>query len=113
MYLNRLGKDQGGEDCSGWEKDPESFSKVVAEHYIRTVLKLPLKAKSIKPYYPNKRAMEVWFPGFPKDIVIGVSFVKLPDYVIAARIKNIPAGPRRCYAYRCQGGQLSLQERKC
>lgn len=113
MYLNRLGKDQGGDDCSGWEQDPESFSKVVAEHYIRTVMGLALKAKSIKPYYPNKSAMEVWFSSFPKDIVIGVSFVKLPHYVIAARIKNIPAGPARCYTYQCQGDKLSLTDRKC
>jgi hypothetical protein len=113
MYVTSLGQNQGIADCSGWEKDPESFSKVVAEHYIRTVMKLNLKAKSIKPYYPNKRAMEVWFSSFPKDIVIGVSFVKLPDYVIAARIKNTPAGPKRCYTYQCQAGQLSLTERKC
>ena len=112
MYVTGLGQGKNGTDCSGWEKDPESFSKVVAEHYIRTVLKLPLKAKRIVPYVASRRIMEVWFRWFPKDIIIGVSFVKLPYYVIAARIKNIPAGPARCYTYQCPRGKLSIQECK-
>jgi hypothetical protein len=41
MYERTLeGLAQGGrmDDCSGWERDPQSFSKVIAEHYVRTEL---------------------------------------------------------------------------
>jgi hypothetical protein len=38
MYmLTNLGEPQSKGDCSRWETDPQSFSKVVAEHYVRGV----------------------------------------------------------------------------
>ena len=56
MYmLANLGEPQSKEDCSGWERDPESFSKRVAEHYARTVLGKTLHAKRIFPYWPSSK----------------------------------------------------------
>jgi hypothetical protein len=51
MYrLTNLGEPQSKGDCSGWQRDPESFSKRVAEHYVRTVLGQTLSAKRIFPH---------------------------------------------------------------
>lgn len=113
MYMSTtLGEPQAKASCSGWESDPESFSKRVAEHYVRTVLGQSLSAKRIVPYYPsgNKRFMEVQFsPG----LAVGVSFVKIPDYVIALRLRAQPPGPPRYYTYACTPkGDLVLSERR-
>ena len=112
MYmLANLGEPQSKEDCSGWERDPESFSKRVAEHYARTVLGKTLHAKRIFPYWPSsKKAMEVLFSD---DLSVGVSFVKLPYYVIALRLRAQPPGPARYYTYSCTPqGDLRIAERQ-
>lgn len=111
MYMQtNLGQAPISGSCSGWESDPESFSKRVAEHYVRTVLGQPLHAKRIVPYWPNsKKAMEVTFSD---DLAVGVSFVKIPDYVIALRLRAQPPGPPRYYVYSCTpDGNLVLSER--
>ena len=117
MYLpTSPGQALGGADCSRWETDPQSFSKVVAEHYLRTVpgsrtvLGLSLKAKRIAPHGSSRWIWVVWFPN---DIVVYVSFEKVPDFVAAARWYPKPAGPSRFYTYSCTpAGQLVLSERK-
>ncbi|HJU04922.1 MAG TPA: hypothetical protein VJ692_07180 [Nitrospiraceae bacterium] len=111
MYmLTNIGEPQSKGTCSGWESDPESFSKRVAEHYVRTVLGLPLSAKRIFPYWPaSKKGMEV---AFSDNLAVGVSFVKVPDYVIALRLRAQPPGPARYYTYSCTPeGNLVLNER--
>ena len=113
MYaLIGLGEPQPTVSCRGWEKDPESFSKRVAEHYARTVLGKSMSARRIVPYYPSgdKRFMEVQFA---PDLAVGVSFVKIPDYVIALRLRAQPPGPARYYTYSCTpDGNLILSEQK-
>jgi hypothetical protein len=89
--LGRFGRG----DCSGWERDLQSFSKVVAEHYLRTEMGLSLRAKSIW-CRPDGKGCEVYFPG---DVTVGVSFVGVPGYVIARQFG--PAKPRREYNYDC------------
>jgi hypothetical protein len=111
MYmLENLAEPQSKGDCSGWERDVESFSKRVAEHYVRTVLGKTLSAKRIFPYWPSsKKAMEV---RFSDDLSVGVSFVKLPHYVIALRLRAQPPGPPRYYTYSCTPqGDLVLTQR--
>ncbi len=111
MYvLTNLGQATISGDCSGWERDPESFSKRVAEHYVRTVLGQSLRAQRIIPYWPtSKKGMEVIFSD---DLAVGVSFMKIPDYVIALRLRAHPPGPPRYYTYICTSeGNLVLQER--
>lgn len=111
MYiLTTLGEPQPNVSCSGWESDPESFSKRVAEHYVKTVLGQSLSAKRIVPYWlKSKNGMEVIFSD---DLAVGVSFVKIPDYVIALRLRANPPGPPRYYTYVCTSdGNLVLTER--
>lgn len=81
--------------CSGWESDPQSFSKVIAEHHVRTVLGRDLRGN---PTWcnPAGKMCQVDFPG---GISVMVSLVKVPDHVIAReRGKD---KPRREYTYQC------------
>jgi hypothetical protein len=112
MYvLTGLGQAQDRGDCSGWEKDPQSFAKRVAEHYARTALGRTLHAQRIRRFGGDHRTLwEVWFPD---NIVVGVSFSKLPEFVGASRIFTDPMGPIRHYDYSCTAkGDLVLTERK-
>jgi hypothetical protein len=90
--------------------DPESFSKVVADHYVRTE-------------YPSLfgRVKKIWVSGDKKitqvyystGIAVSVSFVELPNYVIARRWSH-PTGPRCEYDFECRpSGELVLRKRSC
>ena len=105
MYmLTNLGEPQSTGDCSGWERDKDSFSKRVAEHYARTVLGQALSAKSIRQGSPVR-----WEVRLSDTIVIAVVFAK--GFVGAARMH--PWGPIRHYNYSCtEKGELVLTERK-
>jgi hypothetical protein len=110
MYtLTGLGQPQARGDCSGWEKDRESFSKRVAEHYVRTVLRLGLSAKRISRYYPlSDEVMEV---AFTDQLSVAVSFRGIPNWVLALRLGHQPVGPPRWYRYSCTAqGNLELTE---
>ena len=48
MYITDLGEGPNGSACAGWERDRDSFSKRVAEHYMRTVFGQSLTARSIR-----------------------------------------------------------------
>lgn len=105
MYMRNLAEPQNAGDCSGWERDPQSFSKRVADHYLRTVLGLSLTARSIRPPQPGSVRWEVLYPN---DIVIAVIFAK--GFVATARIH--PSGPIRHYNYTCTPkGDLVLSNR--
>lgn len=107
MYmLTNLGEPQSSGDCSGWERDSQSFSKRVAEHYMRTVLGQPLNARSIRQGSAIR-----WEVRFSDSIVVAVVFAK--GFVAAARIFTSPIGPIRHYNYSCtEKGDLVLTERK-
>jgi len=118
MYmLTNLGEPQSKGDCSRWETDPESFSKVVAEHYVRTVPGVrsvlglsPTVTRSTAPF-PMSPWMQV--VTFSNGFVVYVSFQKIPNFVAAALWYPKPGGPTRFYTYSCTpGGQLVLSERK-
>ena len=110
MYMPiSLGQPQGGADCSGWERDPQSFSKVVAEHHIRTELGRPLSP--IRG--PYKVTATTWGVSFPGDVVVYVTLARVPDFVVAARWYPEPAGQSRFYTYSCTGeGKPVFSERK-
>jgi hypothetical protein len=111
MYvLAGLGQPQSQGDCSGWEKDPQSFSKRIAERWVSTVLTLPLAAKRASPIFPgNPKYMEVTFSD---DVAFGVSLENVPGYVFAFRLRKYPKA-RRFYTYSCTPqGQLVLTERQ-
>jgi hypothetical protein len=105
MYMTNLAEALNAGDCSGWERDPQSFSKRVADHYLRTVMGLSLTARSIRSPRPGSVRWEVLYPN---DIVIAVIFGK--GFVAAARIH--PWGPIRHYNYTCTPqGDLILSDR--
>ena len=96
MYITDLGEGQNGSACSGWERDRDSFSKRVAEHYIRTVFGQSLTARSIRQASPVR--WEVQFSD---------------NFVAASRLYANPTGPIRHYNYSCTtAGDLVLSERK-
>jgi hypothetical protein len=106
MYITDLGEGQNGSACSGWERDRDSFSKRVAEHYMRTVFGQSLSARSIQQASPVR-----WEVQFSNTIVVAVVFAQ--GFVAAARIYTDPMGPIRHYNYSCtQQGDLVLTERK-
>ena len=99
-----LGEGQSAGACSGWESDKESFSKRVAELYMRTVLGQPLRAKSIR-----QGSQARWEVRFSDRIVIAVVFGQ--GFVAAARM-GTPLGPVRHYNYFCTAtGDLVLTDR--
>ena len=107
MYmLTNLGEGHTAADCSGWERDPQSFAIRVARHYVLTVLGQVLSAKTVRPPQQGSVRWEVWFPN---NIVVAVIFAK--GFVAAAQIH--PWGPIRHYNYSCTAsGDLVLTDRK-
>ncbi len=97
-------------DCSGWMSDPESFSKVVADHYLRT--EYPSLFGQVKKIWVSgdKKITQVYYS---TSVAVSVSFVKLPNYVIARRWSH-PTGPRCEYDFYCRpSGELVLRKRSC
>jgi hypothetical protein len=93
-----------------WMSDVESFGKVVADYYVRTE-------------YPSLfgRVKEIWCSGDQKmcevkystGIKVLVSFVRLPDHVIARRGED-PTGPRCEYDFDCRSSaERVLRKRSC
>lgn len=97
-------------NCSGWMSDPESFSKVVADHYVRTEYS-SLSGRAEKIWCrEDKKICQV---DYSTGIQVVVSFVRLPDYVIARRWAH-PTGPRCEYDFDCRpSGELVLRKRRC
>ena len=112
MYaLIGLGEPQPTVACRGWEKDPESFSKRVAEHYARTVLGKSMSARRscriIRPEIEIYGGAICTRPGSRRQLR------EDPDYVIALRLRAQPSGPARYYTYSCTpDGNLILSEQK-
>ena len=103
-----LGQGRPTVNCSGWEKDPQSFGKVIAEHYAATELGVTARGN---PYWcsGDGKRCEVSFPG---DITVIVSLVRVPDYVIAIQGYKKYGGPRREYTYSCKpNGQVVFKRR--
>ena len=84
-------------DCSGWESDLESFSKAVADHYVRT---------EIDPTLVGPVSRITCDPGirctvdYSNGLSVMVSLTQIPDYVIVRRMFH-PTGPRCEYDYAC------------
>ena len=95
-------------DCSGWERDPQSFSSVVAKRLIRQELGKELTVQRISP----TSSPTAWRVEFPDNIVVLVTLSSVPDFVAAAQLEPKPAKQTRFYTYSCTpDGQLLLKER--
>jgi hypothetical protein len=97
-------------NCFGWMSDPESFSKVVADHYLRTEYPSLFGQAEKISCTGNKKNCLVHYP---TGVQVVVSFARLPDYVIARRWAH-PTGPRCEYDFDCRpSGELVLRKRSC
>jgi hypothetical protein len=106
MYITDLGEGPNGSACAGWERDRDSFSKRVAEHYMRTVFGQSLTAKTIRQASPVR-----WEVQFSNNTVVAVVFAT--NFVAASRLFPTPNGPIRHYNYSCTpAGDLVLSERQ-
>jgi hypothetical protein len=98
-------------DCSGWERDPQSFAKVLADHYLRTELGVqPALVKNI------------WCDPGPTGCIVAyedgrevrVTLKYQPGYVIARGTRPLPLTQRCVYAYDCtDSGELVFTKRSC
>jgi hypothetical protein len=103
MYLpTTLGQPQGQGNCSGWERNPEYFSKVIAEHHLLTEFGRYIRATR-QPYRVTAATTwrTTWRVNFPNKVAVWVSLAKVPDIVAAVRRYPDPAGPVRYYTYSC------------
>jgi hypothetical protein len=80
MYVpTSLGQPQAKGECSGWQRAPESFSRVVAKHHIRTEMGQPLNVQRRMRVSPT-----VWRIEFPQNMAVYVGLARVPDFVVAA-----------------------------
>ena len=90
------------------ERDPQSFSSVVAKRLIRQELGKELTVQRISP----TSSPTAWRVEFPDNIVVLVTLSSVPDFVAAAQLEPKPAKQTRFYTYSCTpDGQLVLKER--
>lgn len=108
------GTPQGGNkkgDCSGWERDPQSFCIQLANHYVRTQdHKQPAMAKSVS--CPSADQCTV---AYDDGIKISISLKDRPDHVSAMQIDRSGLLGSTCiYEYDCTpSGSLVFKERSC
>ena len=96
--------------CSGYERDPESFSIHVARHFVATEVNPALANQPVSVTCHNDHDCIVTFGS---DLVIDVTWVKSTRRVGAGR--NTRQGRQFCaYSYSCDAqGQLNLSLIKC
>jgi Domain of unknown function (DUF4157) len=95
-------------DCSGWENDPESFSKHVADHFVTTEVNPLISPSAESVDCINPRNCEVTYS---EDLKIAVRWNSAYKRVAA----DWDNGKKVClYDYSCDDqGQLILQVREC
>lgn len=105
-------------DCSGWQRDPQSISKVAAEHYVLTELGLlsRVRAGLVKSIKCDTSPLCCREAGgiaacdvkFTNELVISVTVY--PDKIECWR----PNSPLCLYDYTCPpSGELVLRKRQC
>jgi hypothetical protein len=93
-------------DCSGWERDPQSFTKTVAEFYVRTVLQTAGTATTVvcEPFQCTWTVTTL-----AGELSVRVHLALVPDCVAANRL---PQGPMTYFDYDCPpSGGLRLAPR--
>jgi hypothetical protein len=101
------GSGAGSGRCSGWESDPQSFSRVIAKHHVRTETGRSLEVKGVR-----RVSSTAWRVDFPGGVAVYVTLSRVPDLVAAARWYPKPAGQTRYYGYSCApDGQVTFRER--
>jgi hypothetical protein len=101
-------------DCSGWQRDQESISKVAAEHYLRTELGLggAVQAVECDPG-PVPYACHVTFShGVIVTVIVQADHISVN---VSPTGRRIPAYTPFCtYSYKCPpSGELILSKIRC
>jgi hypothetical protein len=92
--------------CTGWESDPQSFSKVIADFYLRTELGGTPGMADIQCQGDNR----LCFVTYPDGTSVAVSLTQVPNFVIARQRGG--TGPRREYEYDCDpSGRVNFRLR--
>jgi len=96
-------------DCSGWEHDPQSFSKVLADYYLRT--ELGTQPTLVKTIWCGPAATYC-VVGYEDGREVWVTLKYQPDYVIARGMRPLPLTQRCLYGYDCTtSGELVFTKR--
>jgi hypothetical protein len=107
------GQTPQADDCSGWENDPESFSKKVADHFVRTQINPPTppSAESIECTNPPNGSYRNCEVTYSEELRIAVRWNTASNRVAA----DWDHGKKVClYEYTCDAqGQLILKLREC
>ena len=98
-------------DCSGWERDPQSFAKVLADHYLRT--ELGAQPALVKSIWCDPDAIYC-IVTYEDGREVRVTLKYQPGYVIARGTRPLPLTQRCVYAYDCtDSGELVFTKRSC
>ena len=98
-------------DCSRWERDPQSFAKVLADYYVRTEIGTqPALVKNISCVLGATYCIV----GYEDGREVWVTLKYQPDYVIARGMRPLPLTQRCLYDYDSRGsGGLAFTKRSC
>jgi hypothetical protein len=92
--------------CAGWESDAESFTKVIADFYVRTELGGTPGMADIECQGDRRMCFVKYVDGTQ----VTVSLARVPNFVIARQRGG--TGPRREYDYDCEpSGRVNFHPR--
>ena len=95
------------DDCSGWEKDLESFSIVVARHVGKTQINPILTREAVSTNRVGPQDCDVTFPKFQNGITIRVMWTPRTRRTLA-KFESGGEIKRFLYEYSCPNGKLQL-----
>jgi hypothetical protein len=111
-FLQRQPAANKASDCSGWEADRESFTKLIAEHYVSDALGTSGRGLSVS--CSGTPQLCIWRVKTPNGVIsVGVSLANVPHHVIARQV--FASGVPRCeYEYVCPpGGNPVFRRLRC
>jgi outer membrane protein OmpA-like peptidoglycan-associated protein len=102
------------DQCAGWERDPESFSKRAAEHYLRKVWQPSFRVSITCTVPPPNWTCKVTVDVGAEPIILTVKLSPGDKLVRVARMPDSRTYLVCFYGYRClPTGALILQKRAC
>src|SRR5579859_4611262 len=96
--------------CSRWESDPESFSKVAAEHHLKTAVQV---TKIVRMAGPPNWSCSVSAVVEDRSVVLTIQ-LSPAEKLVRVRPASNPPGQVACYRYRClASGNLIVEDSVC
>jgi hypothetical protein len=102
-------------ECSGWESDPQSFSKAAAEHYLRRIWQPGFRVNTITCMAPAPNWMCNVSVGTGAGTIELIVQLAPEDKLVRVERVSDPKAHMVCfYGYRCLfTGQLQLTDSTC